>query len=74
MRDEAPKVVIDIIPNFPLLVYVTFKVKLADVTEELKNKTTAFSRCGSSNNKPYCDVSQKGIALEAPLGLCVKHF
>ena len=36
-------------------VHGTLKVVHKDGTEETKNKTTAFCRCGSSANKPYCD-------------------
>jgi len=37
------------------LVYGTLKVTHNDGNEEVKNKTTAFCRCGGSGNKPYCD-------------------
>ena len=46
---------VEVMPNGPLLVYGTLKVTDKDGNEETKNKTTAFCRCGSSNNKPYCD-------------------
>lgn len=39
----------------PLLVYGTLEVTNSDGTKETKNKTTAFCRCGASQNKPYCD-------------------
>jgi len=41
--------------NGPLLVYGTLKITNKEVHTETKNKTTAFCRCGQSNNKPYCD-------------------
>ncbi|NNC45200.1 MAG: hypothetical protein HKN99_04895 [Winogradskyella sp.] len=46
---------VEVLENGPLLVYGTLKVTHKDGTEETKNKTTAFCRCGLSNNKPYCD-------------------
>jgi len=46
---------IEVLENGPLLVYGTLKVRHKDGSEETKNKTTAFCRCGASQNKPYCD-------------------
>lgn len=46
---------VEIMKNGPLLVYGTLKVTNKDGLSETKNKTTAFCRCGESNNKPYCD-------------------
>jgi len=49
------KTKVEMLPNGPLLVYGTLYVTHADGTTEQKNKTTAFCRCGVSDNKPYCD-------------------
>ncbi|WP_460218007.1 (4Fe-4S)-binding protein [Psychroserpens sp. MEBiC05023] len=46
---------IEVLKDGPLLVYGTLKVTHKDGSEETKNKTTAFCRCGASFNKPYCD-------------------
>ncbi|MEO0473748.1 MAG: (4Fe-4S)-binding protein [Bacteroidota bacterium] len=46
---------VEVMKNGPLLVYGTLKVTDAEGNTEVKNKTTAFCRCGQSNNKPYCD-------------------
>jgi len=46
---------IEVLENGPLLIYGTLNVTHKDGTKETKNKTTAFCRCGMSNNKPYCD-------------------
>lgn len=46
---------VEVRENGPLLVYGTLKVTHKDGKEEIKNRTTAFCRCGSSDNKPYCD-------------------
>ncbi|MCB0465961.1 MAG: (4Fe-4S)-binding protein [Aequorivita sp.] len=48
---------VEVLANGPLLVYGTLSVKDKDGKSERKNKTTAFCRCGASNNKPYCDGS-----------------
>ncbi|WP_223032901.1 (4Fe-4S)-binding protein [Hanstruepera marina] len=61
MNDETDKTSesletkIEVLENGPLLVYGTLKVTHRDGSQETKNKTTAFCRCGSSENKPYCD-------------------
>jgi uncharacterized Fe-S cluster protein YjdI len=46
---------VEVLENGPLLVYGTLKVTDKDGNEETKNRTTAFCRCGASQNKPYCD-------------------
>ncbi|MEM9679227.1 MAG: CDGSH iron-sulfur domain-containing protein [Bacteroidota bacterium] len=46
------------------MAYGTLNMTYKDVSTETKNRTTAFCRCGASNNKPYCDgahVDQKVI-------------
>ena len=61
MNDEADKpsetleTKVEVLKDGPLLVYGTLKVTHKDGTEETKNRTTAFCRCGASQNKPYCD-------------------
>ena len=46
---------VEVLKDGPLLVYGTLNVTHKDGTQETKNKTTAFCRCGASHNKPYCD-------------------
>lgn len=46
---------VEVLEDGPLLVYGTLKVTRKDGSEETKNRTTAFCRCGASQNKPYCD-------------------
>ncbi len=48
---------VEVLENGPLLVYGTLSVVDKDGKAETKNKTTAFCRCGASDNKPYCDGS-----------------
>lgn len=52
---ESLETKIEVLENGPLLVYGTLKITDKDGNEETKNKTTAFCRCGASQNKPYCD-------------------
>lgn len=61
MNNEADKTSehletkVEVLKNGPLLVYGTLKVTHKDGNQETKNRTTAFCRCGLSNNKPFCD-------------------
>lgn len=57
LEEETIKAQLEIMPNGPLLVYGTIEVKDKDGNKTLKNKTTAFCRCGHSGNKPFCDGS-----------------
>ncbi len=57
-ESTAPiQTVVEVLPNGPLLVYGTLRVKDQAGNEQVKSKTTAFCRCGASGNKPYCDGS-----------------
>ena len=53
--------IVETIPNGPLMVYGNVTVKDSKGTLTKKNNATAFCRCGSSSNKPYCDGSHKKI-------------
>ncbi|MDG5492807.1 (4Fe-4S)-binding protein [Psychroserpens sp. SPM9] len=55
IQAETLETKVEVLKDGPLLVYGTLKVTYKDGKEELKNKTTAFCRCGASHNKPYCD-------------------
>ncbi|MBD0832386.1 (4Fe-4S)-binding protein [Aestuariibaculum sediminum] len=57
-KDKSAEVLetkVEVLENGPLLVYGTLKITHKDGHEEVKNRTTAFCRCGQSDNKPYCD-------------------
>lgn len=56
-RAQATETKVEVAENGPLLVQGTLEVTHADGTVEMKKRTTAFCRCGVSNNKPYCDGS-----------------
>ncbi|RNC92023.1 MAG: hypothetical protein ED555_02625 [Allomuricauda sp.] len=53
-----------IVENGPLLVSGNLKVTLADGTVEDKKRSTAFCRCGASENKPYCDGTHNQIEFK----------
>ena len=50
--------------NGHLLVDGSIEVTNPDGTVEIKEKTTAFCRCGASANKPYCDGQHRKINFE----------
>ena len=52
---------VQVLANGPLLVHGALKVTDTKGQEELKTKTTAFCRCGASENKPYCDGTHSKI-------------
>ncbi len=52
---ETLETKVEVLENGPLLIYGTLKVTHKDGNQETKNKTTAFCRCGASENKPFCD-------------------
>ena len=55
IEEEPLETKVTVRENGPLLVHGTLKITHKDGKEEIKNKLTAFCRCGASNNKPYCD-------------------
>ncbi|MET1258204.1 (4Fe-4S)-binding protein [Flagellimonas sp. DF-77] len=52
-----------VVANGPLLVSGTLQVTLADGSTETKKRSTAFCRCGASENKPYCDGTHNKIGF-----------
>lgn len=55
---------VEVIKSGPLMIHGNIKVKSPDGTESLKNRVTAFCRCGASDNKPYCDGSHKKVEFK----------
>ena len=49
----------------PLLIYGNVTIKDSKGTLTKKANTTAFCRCGASNNKPFCDGSHRKIEFKA---------
>lgn len=56
---QGPEV--EVSANGPLLLKGTCLVKHADGRTETREKVTAFCRCGSSSNKPYCDGTHRKV-------------
>lgn len=55
---------IEALENGPLLVYGTLNITNSDGSTDKRNKTTAFCRCGASQNKPYCDGAHVQAGFE----------
>jgi uncharacterized Fe-S cluster protein YjdI/CDGSH-type Zn-finger protein len=54
---------IEVRKNGPLMVHGVLEVTYDDTTDR-KERITAFCRCGSSQNKPYCDGTHNKIAFQ----------
>ncbi|WP_439151465.1 (4Fe-4S)-binding protein [Winogradskyella sp.] len=52
---KSSEIKVEVLENGPLLVYGTLHVTDMNGNVETKKRTTAFCRCGASQNKPYCD-------------------
>ncbi|UZD23086.1 (4Fe-4S)-binding protein [Algoriphagus halophytocola] len=55
---------VEISPNGPLLIFGKVKIKTTEGEVEKDSKVTAFCRCGSSQNKPYCDGTHQKIDFQ----------
>jgi len=60
-NDGQNEIEIKVLENGPLLVSGNLNIKKPDGSNEVKSNSTAFCRCGASNNKPYCDGNHKDI-------------
>lgn len=60
---ENNNIKISIVENGPALVHGTCEITKADGTLEIKEKVTAFCRCGASANKPHCDGEHRKIGF-----------
>lgn len=61
--ESASSMRVEVIKDGPLMVYGDIEVQDKDGSKKQSKKTTAFCRCGSSTNKPYCDGSHKKIGF-----------
>jgi len=61
---EITETKVEVLENGPLLVYGILKVIEQDGGSKIKSKTTAFCRCGQSDNKPYCDGAHVNAGFE----------
>lgn len=55
--------IVEVAANGPLLVYGNLKIKDHQGNEVMRNKVTAFCRCGQSANKPYCDGTHRKVGF-----------
>jgi len=56
-EEHVTETVVKIMENGPLVVQNDVKIVQADGSEISKKKPVALCRCGSSQNKPFCDGS-----------------
>jgi len=61
IEESAEPIEFTVFKNGPLMVKGNIKIKGIDGKEEFRQKSTAFCRCGASENKPFCDGKHKGI-------------
>ncbi|NII23925.1 hypothetical protein HB364_02455 [Pseudoflavitalea sp. X16] len=62
---EAGSIIkVEVSPKGPYLINTQCIIKYPDGREEIKNGKIALCRCGSSNNKPFCDGRHKEINFE----------
>jgi uncharacterized Fe-S cluster protein YjdI len=54
---ESRETLVEVKANGPLLIHGRIRVKDREGNEWVREKTSAFCRCGASGNKPYCDGS-----------------
>jgi uncharacterized Fe-S cluster protein YjdI len=62
-EEVVSETIVEVLPNGPLLVYGNLAVKDYAGNEQKKSKVTAFCRCGSSKNKPYCDGTHAKVGF-----------
>ena len=60
---QSTNIHVELIKNGPLLIEGEIKLTQADGSVILKNKKTAFCRCGASSRKPYCDGSHSSVGF-----------
>lgn len=64
VAEAAQLVKVSVTPNGPYILKTECVIQLADGREEIKKGTVALCRCGSSNNKPYCDGRHREINFQ----------
>ena len=60
---STSEVRIEVKKDGPVLVHGKITLEHHGGIPEIKDKITAFCRCGASENKPYCDGSHKKIGF-----------
>ncbi|WP_299672651.1 (4Fe-4S)-binding protein [uncultured Polaribacter sp.] len=64
-RDSSEIIDVQCLENGPLMIKGTVKITHSNGTLEVREKTTAFCRCGASENKPFCDGAHRKIDFKA---------
>lgn len=64
-ENKSNMIKVDCLENGPLMVKADVEVKHSNGEVETRKKTTAFCRCGASNNKPFCDGAHTKIEFKA---------
>ena len=64
-KETQNAVEVQCLENGPLMVKSDVHITHSDGTTETKKKTTAFCRCGASNNKPFCDGTHTNVNFKA---------
>ena len=64
VAESATMLKVEVTPNGPYLIKSECLIIHSDGKEEIKTGTVALCRCGSSQNKPYCDGSHKKIEFK----------
>lgn len=59
--DTTMETKVQVMANGPLLVHGDLEVSGTDGSLAKKTRTTAFCRCGASQNKPYCDGTHNSV-------------
>ena len=60
----APVVVVELLPDGPLLVKSAHTLNLSNGTAKQRSGATAYCRCGASNRKPFCDGSHSKVGFK----------
>ncbi|MGB5435440.1 MAG: (4Fe-4S)-binding protein, partial [Maribacter sp.] len=63
-KNPIPMTTVKCKPNGPLLVEGKLVITDQDGVEQVKENITAFCRCGSSHNKPFCDGSHNKVGWQ----------
>ncbi len=64
-KAESTMTKVEALANGPLMVHGSVEVTNSNGSIETKKRTTAFCRCGASQNKPYCDGQHNTINFKA---------
>ena len=62
---NSSEIEVHCLENGPLMVKSDVKITHSNGNVETREKTTAFCRCGASNNKPFCDGAHSKIDFKA---------